>query len=201
MRIPTTPVVASSVEFYAQAFSIRIGANKSLHRPRHVAISMAFLGLDQQQAERSGGRSSIGRRFAAGFRHVRRRKSSPVRRNSWDPAFTRSRRGDRRRSSRRTGGQRFLGRQPRRGGRGLVRLPIAWLPASLLAPTAPKLRGRAVRGRRHQVVSLHFKRGLRARREAVAAARDTAMNPAVLDAFALAITGPGTAGFSRCTGP
>ena len=41
---------------------------------------------------------------------------------------------------------------------------------------------------RHWAVSLHFNKGLAgARAEERAAAKDTAMNPAVLDAFALAI--------------
>jgi len=45
---------------------------------------------------------------------------------------------------------------------------------------------------RHSGMSLHFNKGLAgAPAEEIAAARDTAMNPAVLDAFALAICAAG----------
>jgi FAD/FMN-containing dehydrogenase len=65
----------------------------------------------------------------------------------------------------------------------------AWLPASLLAPDQ---RGRLVdawfAASRHWSVSFHFNKGLAgAPADAIAASRDTAMNPQVLDAFALAI--------------
>jgi FAD/FMN-containing dehydrogenase len=65
----------------------------------------------------------------------------------------------------------------------------AWLPASLLEE---ERRGALVEAllaaSRHWGVSLHFNKGLAgAPADELAAARDTAMNPAVLDAFALAI--------------
>jgi hypothetical protein len=68
-----------------------------------------------------------------------------------------------------------------------------WLPASLLQE---KNRARLVdalfKSTRHWPMSLHFNKGLAgAPAEEVAAARDTAMNPAVLDAFALAICAGG----------
>ena len=45
---------------------------------------------------------------------------------------------------------------------------------------------------KHRGVSLHFNKGLAgATADAIATARDTAMNPAVVDAFALAISGAG----------
>jgi FAD/FMN-containing dehydrogenase len=70
-----------------------------------------------------------------------------------------------------------------------------WLPASLLQKDQ---RGRFAEAlfaaTRHWTVSLHFNKGLAgAAAEDVAAARDTAMNPAVLTAFALAIIGGGDA--------
>jgi hypothetical protein len=68
-----------------------------------------------------------------------------------------------------------------------------WLPASLLEPDQ---RGRLVdaltAAARHWQVELYFGKGLAGGRpEAIGAARDTAMNPAVVDAFALAICGAG----------
>jgi hypothetical protein len=71
----------------------------------------------------------------------------------------------------------------------------AWLPAALLETNQqPRLAEALFAGTRRWSVAWHFNKGLAgAPADAVAAARDTAMNPAVLDAFALAIsasTGP-----------
>jgi FAD/FMN-containing dehydrogenase len=71
-----------------------------------------------------------------------------------------------------------------------------WLPASLLHKSE---QGRFVEAlfaaTRRWAVSLHFNKGLAGANAAdVAAAKDTAMNPAVLNAFALAIIGGGVPG-------
>jgi FAD/FMN-containing dehydrogenase len=80
-----------------------------------------------------------------------------------------------------------------------------WLPASLLQEDHRSRFTEALfAATRHWTVSLHFNKGLAgAAAEDVAAARDTAMNPAVLTAFALAIIGAGNAPAYRCllTGP
>lgn len=66
-----------------------------------------------------------------------------------------------------------------------------WLPASLLrAEHRGELADALFAATRHWYVSLHLNKGLAgAPAQAIAAARDTATNPAVLDAFALAIMG------------
>jgi len=69
----------------------------------------------------------------------------------------------------------------------------AWLPSSLLQPSS---RARLAEGlfasSRHHEVELHFNKGLAgAPATALAAAADTATNPAVLEAFALAIIAEG----------
>ncbi len=65
----------------------------------------------------------------------------------------------------------------------------AWVPASLLAPgERARLVDALYASTRRAEMALHFNKGLAgAPPEAIAAARDTAMNPAVLDACALAI--------------
>jgi FAD/FMN-containing dehydrogenase len=65
----------------------------------------------------------------------------------------------------------------------------AWLPASLLQTDRRRELAQAlVAAARHSTVELHFQKGLAGGTDdALTAARDTAMNPAVLDAFALAI--------------
>jgi hypothetical protein len=78
-----------------------------------------------------------------------------------------------------------------------------WLPAALLSSEARGALAEALfAASRHWSVALHLNKGLAgAPEEAIAAARDTAMNPAALDAFALLICGaegppayPGIAG-------
>jgi FAD/FMN-containing dehydrogenase len=66
-----------------------------------------------------------------------------------------------------------------------------WLPASLLRASSQETLAEALfASSRHWDVALHCNKGLGgAPATAVAAAADTAMNPAVLDAFALAIIG------------
>jgi FAD/FMN-containing dehydrogenase len=68
-----------------------------------------------------------------------------------------------------------------------------WMPASLLqVAQRPALVDALFAASRHWGFSLHLNKGLAgASPEVVAAARDTATNPAVLDAFALAISGAG----------
>jgi hypothetical protein len=68
-----------------------------------------------------------------------------------------------------------------------------WLPQSLLEADARQRFADALfASSRHAPLALHFNKGLAgAPPAAIAAARDTAMNPAVLDAFALAIAGDG----------
>jgi FAD/FMN-containing dehydrogenase len=68
-----------------------------------------------------------------------------------------------------------------------------WLPESLLDDTAqPRLADALFAASRQWGVSLHFNKGLAgAPPEAIAAATDTATNPAVLTAFALAISANG----------
>ena len=68
-----------------------------------------------------------------------------------------------------------------------------WLPASLLeSDSQQRLADALFASSRYSSVGLHFNKGLAgAPHEAIAAAKDTAMNPAVLKAFALAIVADG----------
>jgi FAD/FMN-containing dehydrogenase len=69
----------------------------------------------------------------------------------------------------------------------------AWIPVSFLQKDQQeKLADALFAAAQHWGVTLHVNKGLAgAPAEAIAAARDTAMNPAVLDAFALIISGAG----------
>ncbi len=67
----------------------------------------------------------------------------------------------------------------------------AWLPASLLEPERRQsLVDALLAAAKHEGFALHVNKGLAgARADAIANAKDTAMNPAVVDAFALVIGG------------
>ena len=77
-----------------------------------------------------------------------------------------------------------------------------WLPASLLRDDSQEQLGNALfAGSRHEMIELHFNKGLAgAPREAIEASRDTATNPVVLDAFALAIVADGEGGYPGVRG-
>ena len=77
-----------------------------------------------------------------------------------------------------------------------------WLPGSLLeADSQERLANALFSGSRYEMIELHFNKGLGgAPREAADAARDTATNPAVLDAFALAIVADAGGGYPGVRG-
>ena len=79
-------------------------------------------------------------------------------------------------------------------GQVLYAFDSQWLPASLLAgDSQQRLSDALFAASRHWEVELHFNKGLAgAPADAIAAARDTATNPAVLSAFTLAIIASGT---------
>ena len=169
---------------------------------------MVFQGLDAAAgARRSGARSSTGwpaspQDFAIDFAPLKI-VATPAR-DFWDarrsssalPGFV-----ARRRPPGRAGGQRVLGRATRgRRARSCTATGRRGCPASLLRRTpASALADALFAASRHWGVALHFNKGLAgAPAEVIAAARDTAMNPAVLDAFALVISARrGPAGLSR----
>ena len=77
-----------------------------------------------------------------------------------------------------------------------------WLPASLLEADSQEHLAQALfAGSRHKTIELHFNKGLAgAPKEAIDATRDTATNPAVLTAFALAIVGDAGGGYPGVRG-
>jgi len=77
-----------------------------------------------------------------------------------------------------------------------------WMPASLLEDDSRERLAQALfAGSRHQNIELHFNKGLGGGSpEAIEATRDTATNPAVLNAFALAIVGDAGGGYPGVRG-
>ena len=190
-------LIARIVEFYAQAlFNPHWGEQIGFGPGGVVAISMVFQGLDQQQAE------AVWRPFfdwvAASpqdFAIVSapRIVALPAQ-HFWDPALLKTAPGvvvaDDRPGA--PADNIFWAGNLEEAGRGLARLPIG-LAARVAASRRIGAKASPTRlfaAAQHRGVALHFNKGLAgAAPEAIAAARDTAMNPAVADAFALAISG------------
>ena len=127
-------------------------------------------------------------------------------RHAWDPAYLKAYAPGQTRSDDRPGAPAdniFWSGNLAEAGHVIYAYQSRWLPVALLAPARQAALADAlcVAGR-HAPVELHLQKGLAgAAPPALAATRDTVMNPQVLDAFALAIIGgeappafPGLAG-------
>ena len=186
-------------DFYAtQLFNQHWGESVAFHPDNTLALRLVFHDLDQAQAE------AVFKPFldfvAAASADYSGADSVHIRavpaRHWWDPAYLTSNLPN------------FVTHDPRpgapdanlwwAGNQGEVGWFIhgyesAWLPAALLAPAQQaRLNDALFLASRQWGVALHYNKALAgAPRAALAAARDTAMNPAVTKAFALAITAYG----------
>jgi FAD/FMN-containing dehydrogenase len=188
-------LIAKLVDFYAEALfnphwgeQIRIGRG-------YVAIAMVSQGLDKQQAE------AVWKPFfdwVAAAPQDFAVTSAPLivavpARHFWDPAFLKQAPGvviaDDRPNA--PADNVFWAGNLEETGAVWYAYQSAWLPQSLLQDNQrERLADALFAAAKHRGVSLHFNKGLAgATEEAMSTARDTAMNPAVVDAFALAISG------------
>jgi len=177
-------------------------------RENRLEIRMVFQGLDQAQAE------AVWRPFldwVAAAPGDFRLTSAPLvaavpARKFWDAAFLRQIPGvvvaDDRPGA--PEGNIVWAGDAGQAGQVLQGYQSAWLPAALLAPgQRDRLADALFAASRHWGFGLHVNKGLAgAPAEEIVAARDTAINPAALDAFALVIAGatgppgyPGVAGY------
>ena len=199
MRRRTTPTAGwllKIVEFYAQElFNPQWGEQIRVQPGRRLSIQMVFQGLHREQVE------ALWRPF---FDWV---ASSPQEfnvvsppwvgaapgRGFWDPAALKRIPGLVVDDDRPGAPEHNIFWTGNLGEAGWVvhAYQSVWLPASLLEPEQRKrLVDALVASAAHWEVGLHFNKGLAGGHpEASEAARDTAMNPAVVDAFALAICG------------
>ena len=189
-------LIGEAVRFYREAlFNPHWGEQLVFRGDRVMRLSMVFQGLDQAAAEQA---------WAPFFAWVRARKDCRFKeeprvvalpaRHFWDAEFFRQHapqlivaddRPDAPRNHVLWAGDHGQVGQFIHGYRS------AWLPQSLLDPRRQdELADALFEATRHWGLSLHFNKGLAgAPADALARSRDTAMNPQVLDAFALAITG------------
>jgi FAD/FMN-containing dehydrogenase len=164
-------------------------------RPRNVLdIDLEFLGLDQPRAE------AVWRPFldwvTASPGDFSFQRGPLIRdtaaRNRWDRAFLASAAPGAMLQDDRPGAPAenvFWSGNRAEAGHFLYGFESAWLPASLLRPDQrDRLADALFATSRIWPIELHFQKGLGgAPEEAIAATRETATNPAVLDAFVLAI--------------
>lgn len=189
-------LIARIVELYGQDLFNPHWGEQLVFRPDNVlAVRMVFQGLDQSQAE------AVWRPFldwleqsSGEFRILTPTQivAVPARR-FWDPAFLRGLPGivvaDDRPGA--LEGNVFWAGDASQVGQFLSGFQSLWLPAALLkADQQARLCDALYAASRHWELSLHVNKGLAgAPADAIESARDTATNPAVLDAFALAISG------------
>jgi FAD/FMN-containing dehydrogenase len=188
-------LIGRFVAFYAESLmNPRWGEIVTLQPGRRLEVSMSFQDLDTQEAE------ALWRPFLEGvaadgsdlafLQPPRIFTGSPEHR--WDPAFLKARVPGAVISDDRPGAPGdniFWSANLSEAGHFIEGFESAWLPASLLAPERRDALADALfAAARLWSVELHFQKGLAgAPAPTIAAAADTATNPAMLDAFVLAI--------------
>jgi FAD/FMN-containing dehydrogenase len=192
-------LIARFVAFYAGSlFNPGWGEQAAFRPDNTLDIAMLFQGLDKAQA------ANVWRPFLDWVAAAPQDFSlvQPTRildipaRHLWDPDFLRTNVPAAIHADDRPGAPEsnvFWSGNLGEAGQFLHGYESVWLPATLLHATAQKrLAGALFAASRVWRVSLHFNKGLAgASAEARAAARDTAMNPVVGDAFALVIIAGG----------
>ena len=195
-------LIARFLEFYHNnLFNPHWGESAAFHGDNTLAVKMVFQGLDKAQAE------NVWRPFLAWIAASRRDftlAGAPVigaipARAWWDADFRRWHLPKTVRSDGRAGAPKthvwWAGNQEE-VGIFWYGYESAWLPAALLQPDRQGRLADAMfaASRGHWGISLHFNKGLAgALPTALAASKDTATNPKMLGAFALAIIAGGKA--------
>jgi len=188
-------LVARFVTFYAERLHNPHWGEIANVRPHYtLEIQMSFQGLDEKQvraiwqpfldwiASMAGEFAFAGEPLIATLPASRR----------WDASYIEARAPTAIRHDDRPGASVdnvFWSANYSEAGHFIHAFESAWLSASLLEPDGRRRLSEAlVAAARHSTVELHFQKGLAGGSdEAIAGCRDTPMNPAVVDAFALAI--------------
>lgn len=201
-------LLARFVEFYAESLhNPRWGEIVTLRRGNRMQVKKVFQGLDREQAE------AVWRPFLAWldaspqefhFLQVPRIIAFPAR-DAWRPAFLGQHPGTVLADDRPGAPAEniFWAANLAEAGHMLHGYDSLWLPDALLRPERQKELTEALfAASRHWTVELHFQKGLSGAAPAArAASEDTAMNPAVLGAFALAtVASEGPPGFPGVAG-
>jgi FAD/FMN-containing dehydrogenase len=204
-------LVGDFIAFYADKLvDPRWGEIVTLRPGRRMDIRMSFHGLDQAAAERIW--QPFFDRVAAhmpedfAYNIIPPMIRTIAARHAWDPAYLKAYAPGITRHDDRAGAPPenvFWAGNLAEAGHVIYAYQSRWLPAGLLAPARQAALADALAAASQRApVELHVQKGLAGGAgEAIAATRATAMNPDVLDAFALAIIGgegppayPGIAG-------
>lgn len=192
-------LVALAIDFYARALmNPHWGEQMRFRRDESLAVAMVFQGMERGEAV------AVWQPFLDALARAPEDFSvdfSPLKivatdaRTFWSPTLVKRALGFIRRDDRPGApeGNVFWPGDEGQAGQVLHGYDSAWLPAALLQQgRRPALVQALVAAARQWGVSLHFNKGLAgAPAEVAAAARDTATNPAAVDAFALAISAAG----------
>jgi FAD/FMN-containing dehydrogenase len=190
-------LIGQFVTFYADALFNRHWGESVTFRPDNIMeLHMVFQGLNQRQAE-AVWRPFLS--FVAASPHdftlapAPRMLAIPARK-FWDPTLLNAAAPGLLVTDNRPGASAdnvFYAGDQHEAGQFISGYDSVWLPAALLGKDQQqRLADALFASTRHRQMALHFNKGLAgAGADEVEAARDTAMNPAVLDAFALAICG------------
>ncbi|MQA38971.1 FAD-dependent oxidoreductase [Rugamonas aquatica] len=191
-------LIAQMMAFYASTlFKPQWGEQIGFNTDNTMDVSMVFQGLNQQQAEAAWAPflAWLRERPEYAFDKPFRALALPAR-QFWNVAFFKQHAPGFMVADERPGAPAHHGvwkGDAAEAGWFIHGYQSAWMPASLLAADGQaQLVDALFRSTRHWRVGLHFNKGLAGAPAAdIAAARDTAMNPDVLDAFALAIIAGG----------
>ena len=204
-------LIGRFVEFYADSLmGPRWGEIVNVRPNRSLDINMEAHGLDDGQIEAAWQpflRWVADATNDCNFVRPPAFASAPAR-SRWDPAFLKAHAPGAIRADDRPGASPdniYWSSNQAEAGHVLYAYESAWLPATLLAPDRRAALADALYDAAQiWPIELHVQKGLAgASAEVLKAAADTATNPAMLDAFALAIAGsegppgyPGLAGYS-----
>jgi hypothetical protein len=192
-------LIAMALDFYAGSLMNPHWGEQIRLRPGNVMnVSMVFQGMERGQAVATwqpflDAIERAPQDFSIDFAPLKIVSTSA--RTFWSPTLVKRALGFIRRDDRPGApeGNVFWPGDEGQAGQFLHGFQSAWLPAALLRPgRRAALIDALFAATRHWGLSLHFNKGLAgARSQAIEAARDTAMNPAALSAFALVICGAG----------
>ncbi|UGY14803.1 FAD-binding oxidoreductase [Bradyrhizobium septentrionale] len=188
-------LVGAFVDLYADRLHDRHWGEIVNIKPGNVLdIQLSFQGLSKQQADELWQAfirlvSEAGGEFA--FTRSPSIRTGPAARR-WDAAYIRQRAPQAILSDDRPGAPAenvFWAANLSEAGHFIHGFESLWLPASLLdGVERPRLVEALLAAAQHATVELHFQKGLAGGSEAaIASAKETATNPAVIDAFVLAI--------------
>ena len=188
-------LIAKIVEFYREAlFNPRWGEQIAFRPDNVLSIAMVFQGLDRRQAEATW--QPFLAWLAASPQDFSLDSAPTVialpALRFWDPEFLKQQGGlvlaDERPGA--PAGNIFWAGNLEETGQVLHGYQSMWLPSELLDDRSDQLADALFAASRHWSLSLHVNKGLAgAPPPVIDAARDSATNPKMLDAFALAISG------------